>query len=257
MAMSSSSILPLVMHDVSKFFRVDGRIVQALQAVSLRAEAHEFVSLIGPSGCGKSTLLNIIGGLLEPDEGEILLAGAPGVGRLGRIGYMPQRDLLLPWRRLLDNVLLGPEVCGQDVSQARREAHDLLPLFGLQGFEDHYPATLSGGMRQRAALMRTFLCKQEIVLLDEPFGALDALTRRTMRRWLLDVWARFRQTLIFVTHDVEEAVFLSNRVLVFSPRPGRVLLELDVDLPQPRPDHVVSDPHFVACRDRLLEALGV
>ncbi len=255
--MSSSSILPLVVRDVNKSFRVDGQIVQALDNVSIHAEAHEFVSLIGPSGCGKSTLLNIVGGLLEPDQGEILLGGEPGVGRLGRIGYMPQRDLLLPWRKLLDNVLLGPEVCGQDRAQARREAHDLLPLFGLQGFEEHYPATLSGGMRQRAALMRTFLCKQEIVLLDEPFGALDALTRRTMRRWLLDVWNRFRQTLIFVTHDVEEAVFLSNRVYVFSPRPGRVLLELGIDLPQPRPEHVVSEPHFIVYRDQLLEALGV
>jgi len=242
---------------VSKAFRVDGRVVQALQNVTLRAQAHEFVSLIGPSGCGKSTLLNIIGGLLEPDEGEILLDGKPGTGRLGRIGYMPQRDLLLPWRRLMDNVLLGPEVCGQDLVQARREAVDLLPLFGLQGFEDHYPATLSGGMRQRAALMRTFLCKQQVVLLDEPFGALDALTRRTMRRWLLEVWSRFRQTSILVTHDVEEAVFLSNRVYVFSPRPGRVLLELDIRLPHPRPEHIVSDPSFVAHRDQLLEALGV
>jgi len=255
--MSSSSILPLVVRDVSKAFRVDGRIVQALQGISLRAEAHEFVSLIGPSGCGKSTLLNIIGGLLEPDEGEVLLGGAPGARRLGRVGYMPQRDLLLPWRKLLDNVLLGPEVCGQDMDQARREAQELLPLFGLQGFEDHYPATLSGGMRQRAALMRTFLCKQEIVLLDEPFGALDALTRRTMRRWLLDVWDRFRQTLIFVTHDVEEAVFLSNRVVVFSPRPGRVLLELEIELPHPRPEHVVSDVKFIAYRDQLHDALGV
>jgi ABC-type nitrate/sulfonate/bicarbonate transport system ATPase subunit len=257
MTMPSSSTLPLVVRDVCKSFRVDGQIVQALDDVSIHAEAHEFVSLIGPSGCGKSTLLNIVGGLLEPDHGEILLRGVPGAGRLGRIGYMPQRDLLLPWRKLLDNVLLGPEVCGQDMAHARREAHDLLPLFGLQGFEDHYPATLSGGMRQRAALMRTFLCKQEIVLLDEPFGALDALTRRTMRRWLLDVWSRFRQTLIFVTHDVEEAVFLSNRVYVFSPRPGRVLLELDIDLPQPRSEHVVSEPHFIAYRDQLLEALGV
>jgi ABC-type nitrate/sulfonate/bicarbonate transport system ATPase subunit len=257
MVMSSPSILPLVVRDVSKFFRVDGHVVQALQDVSLDAQAHEFISLIGPSGCGKSTLLNIIGGLLEPDQGGILLGGAPGVGRLGRIGYMPQRDLLLPWRKLLDNVLLGPEVCGQNMVLARREAQDLLPLFGLQGFEDHYPTTLSGGMRQRAALMRTFMCKQEILLLDEPFGALDALTRRIMRRWLQDVWSRFRQTLILVTHDVEEAVFLSNRVYVFSPRPGRVLLELDIDLPQPRSEHLVSDPRFIAYRDQLLETLGV
>jgi len=194
---------------------------------------------------------------MQPDSGEILLHGVHERHRLGRIGYMPQRDLLLPWRKLLDNIILGPEVMGRDLDEARREARELLPLFGLEGFEDSYPATLSGGMRQRAALMRTFLCRQEIVLLDEPFGALDALTRRTMRKWLLDVWAQFRQTVIFVTHDVEEAVFLSDRVYVFSPRPGKVIHELEVNLPRPRTERLSSDPHFVAYRDELLSALGI
>lgn len=252
-----SSALHLELRNVSKAFRVDGRLVQALEGVSLQSRMQEFVSLIGPSGCGKSTLLNIICGLMEPDSGEILLHGAREAYRLGRIGYMPQRDLLLPWRKLLDNIILGPEVMGRNLDQARREARELLPLFGLAGFEDSYPATLSGGMRQRAALMRTFLCRQEIVLLDEPFGALDALTRRTMRKWLLDVWAQFRQTVIFVTHDVEEAVFLSDRIYVFSPRPGRVIHELEVNLPRPREEYLSSDPLFVAYRDELLSALGV
>lgn len=251
----SSALIEL--REVSKAFRVDGRLVQALERVSLEACAQEFVSLIGPSGCGKSTLLNIICGLMQPDAGEILLHGVPQANRLGHIGYMPQRDLLLPWRKLLDNILLGPEVMGRDLVQARLEAQELLPLFGLEGFENSYPATLSGGMRQRAALMRTFLCRQEIVLLDEPFGALDALTRRTMRRWLLDVWARFRQTVLFVTHDVEEAVFLSDRVYVFSPRPGRVIRELEVHLPRPREERLSSDPLFLAYRDELLASLGV
>jgi len=221
---------PIELRNISKAFRVNGRVVRALQDVSLQACPHGFVTVIGPSGCGKSTLLNIICGLLAPDEGSILLHGNERTELLGKVGYMPQRDLLLPWRTLLDNILLGPEVMGQDLDKARREARDLLPFFGLEGFEDNYPFTLSGGMRQRAALMRTFLCKQEIILLDEPLGALDALTRRTMRRWLLEVWARFRQTVIFVTHDVEEAVYLSDRIYVLSPRPGRVVHQLEVDL---------------------------
>ena len=243
--------------NISKSFRVNGGIVQALSAVSLHAAPREFVTLIGPSGCGKSTLLNIICGLMEPDAGEVLLRGAADGPRIGRVGYMPQRDLLLPWRKVLDNILLGPAIQGRDLRAARREALDLLPVFGLEGFEDNYPATLSGGMRQRAALMRTFLCQQEIVLLDEPLGALDALTRRTMRRWLLDVWARFQRTVLFVTHDVDEAIYLSDRIVVFSPRPGRVLREVIVDLPRPRDEHLVSDPQFAAYREELLTALGV
>ena len=245
------------LRSISKTFRVDGRVVQALHDVSLYAHAQEFVTLIGPSGCGKSTLLNVICGLMEPDAGEILLHGDSNEKRIGRIGYMPQADLLLPWRKLLDNIILGPEVMHRDLDKARQEARDLLPLFGLEGFEDNYPATLSGGMRQRAALMRTFLCKQESILLDEPFGALDALTRRTMRRWLLEVWARFRQTIIFVTHDVDEAAFLSDRIYVLSPRPGQVVREVRVNLPRPRTEALVSEPSFATYRKELLSALGV
>jgi len=146
-------------------------------------------------------------------------------------------------------------VMGRDMAQARREALELMPLFGLDGFEEHYPATLSGGMRQRAALLRTFLCRQETVLLDEPFGALDALTRRTMRRWLLGVWSRFRQAVILVTHDVDEAIDLSDRVYVFSARPGRIVDEVTIDLPRPRADH--ADALLAPYRERLLAALGL
>lgn len=232
------------------------RIVPVLVDVSLSVARDEFVTLIGPSGSGKSTLLNIICGLMQPDEGEILLHGRVTTDRIGRVGYMPQRDLLLPWRSVLDNVLLGPEVMGRDVDEARREAIELLPLFGLDGFADHYPATLSGGMRQRAALLRTFLCRQEIVLLDEPFGALDALTRRTMRRWLLGVWGRFRQAVILVTHDVDEAIALSDRVYVFSARPGRIVDEVPIDLPRPRDEHDGASA-LAPYRERLLAALGL
>jgi ABC-type nitrate/sulfonate/bicarbonate transport system ATPase subunit len=248
---------PIVLEDVSKAFWFRGRVVRALQDVSLRAGEGEFVTLIGPSGCGKSTLLNIVAGLMEPDQGRILLHGDSGVRRLGRVGYMPQRDLLLPWRTVMENIILGPEIAGRDLDEARVEARDLLPLFGLEGFENSYPHMLSGGMRQRAALMRTFLCKQEIILLDEPLGALDALTRRAMRRWLLDVWNRLKHTLLFVTHDVDEAVYLSDRVYVLSQRPGTVIRQVDVDLARPRQPSLTSESRFIGYRDELLGALGL
>jgi ABC-type nitrate/sulfonate/bicarbonate transport system ATPase subunit len=286
-----TAALPIELRHISKSFRVDGRVIEALHDVSLHAGAEEFVTLIGPSGCGKSTLLNIIAGLMAPDEGEVLLHGNGSSIRLGQTGYMPQRDLLLPWRTILDNVVLGPEVAlrsqslwasngrhRRQLEEAKREARALLPLFGLEGFENSYPAALSGGMRQRAALMRTFLCKRDSVLLDEPFGALDALTRRTMRRWLLDVWGRFRQSVLFVTHDVDEGIYLSDRIYVLSSRPGRVVLKLNVDLPRPRDgfpsdcamdalsadqkamrpsSEILSDPRFVRLRQEILSALGV
>lgn len=240
---------------ISKAFQVDGRIVQALDRVSLEAGQREFVTLIGPSGCGKSTLLNLIAGLLDPDEGEIALRGDVAARRLGQVGYMPQRDGLLPWRRLLGNLILGPEVMKRDLATAREQALALLPLFGLEGFERSYPHELSGGMRQRAALLRTLLCEQEVVLLDEPLGALDALTRRTMRDWLLQIWERFERTMLFVTHDVDEAVLLSDRIYIMTPRPGRIARELVVDLPRPRNEAMIIEPAFVACREEILEAL--
>jgi ABC-type nitrate/sulfonate/bicarbonate transport system ATPase subunit len=244
--------------NVSKSFRVDGStIVQALQDISIQASESEFVTLIGPSGCGKSTLLNLICGLMEQDTGTISLRGDVNATRLGQVGYMLQRDLLLPWRTLLDNLLLGPEVMHKNLTEARKEALELLPLFGLDGFVDAYPNTLSGGMRQRAALLRTMLCKQELILLDEPFGALDALTRRIMRTWLLQVWERFRQTVLFVTHDVEESIYLADRVYVFSQRPGQIILEITVDLPRPRTPDMLTDPRFTSHRHDLLAALGV
>ena len=249
----------LAARNLSKAFRVDGRITRALEDISLEARAGEFVSIIGPSGSGKSTLLNILCGLLRADAGEILFHGQPATDRelLGRIGYMPQKDLLLPWRSVLENVLLGPELQGRDLAASRRAAQEALAHFDLAGFADDYPATLSGGMRQRVALLRTFLCEQEVILLDEPLGALDALTRLTLRRWLLDVWAEFRRTVILVTHDVEEAVYLSDRVYVLSPRPARVVQEMAIDLPRPRGRETTQDPGFGAYREALLEALGL
>lgn len=229
----------LEVRGVSKTFHDDGHHVRALDDVSFAAMPGEFITIIGPSGSGKSTLFNLITGLAEPDSGTIVMeacAGARRGGRRrgGRVGYMPQRDLLLPWRTVLNNVILGPELDGRSRREARQRARELMPLFGLEGFENAFPDTLSGGMRQRAALLRTFLTDRDVLLLDEPFGALDALTRRELQRWLLDVWEQFRKTILFITHDVEEAVFLADRVLVFSARPGRIVKQLPVTLPRPR-----------------------
>jgi ABC-type nitrate/sulfonate/bicarbonate transport system ATPase subunit len=246
----------LTLHHLTKTYREEGQIVPALSDITISATPGEFVSLIGPSGCGKSTLFNLIVGLEQPDTGEIRLDGQAIAQRAGRFGYMPQRDLLLPWRSILTNVVLGPELAGENLDAARQEAIDLLPLFGLDGFERAYPATLSGGMRQRAALLRTFLCHRDIMLLDEPFGALDALTRQELQSWLLGIWQRFHKTILFITHDVEEALFLSDRVVVLSPRPGRVVLDWPVKLPRPRTKETLITPEFSAGKAELLAALS-
>ncbi len=237
----------VLMEGVSKSFMVGGKPLPVLDGVSVRLGAGEFVSLIGPSGCGKSTLFNIICGLERPDGGRVSLADA--------VSYMPQKDLLLPWRTVLDNVILAREVAGDDRAEARREARELMPLFGLAGFEKSYPAGLSGGMRQRAALMRTMLARRDILLLDEPFGALDAITRTKMQRWLLEVWDRFKQAVFFITHDIEEALFLSDRVYVLTPRPAGVALHLEVGLPRPRRYECVTDADFLALKKQIMQAL--
>ena len=255
MSSSRSAVSEIELREVRKAFRVDGRMMTALGGLCLRAREGEFVVLIGPSGCGKSTLLNIICGLMEPDSGDVLLDGRPVRDRTGLVGYMLQKDLLLPWRKVLDNVILGPEISGMDSRAARQEAQSLLPLFGLEGFEESYPTTLSGGMRQRAALLRTFLCHRKAMLLDEPFGALDALTRRQLQQWLLEVWNRFQQTIIFVTHDVDEAIYLADRVYVMTPRPGVIKLELDIPLARPRRPEMITSSEFGASKGQLLGAL--
>ena len=229
--------------------------VRALEGVDIETRAGEFVSIVGPSGCGKSTLFNILAGLIQPTAGRILLDGEPAGRLLGTVGYMPQKDLLMPWRSVLDNTTLGLEIGGMPRRRARRRALEDFPRFGLIGFERDWPANLSGGMRQRAALLRTFLAGRDVMLLDEPFGALDALTRQTMQSWLLEIWQSDRKTIVFVTHDVEEAVFLSDRVYVLSGRPGRVVLHLDVELPRPRRPAISTAPEFIELKRRLLEPL--
>ena len=240
---------------LDKSFNVDGYRQLVLDDIQLTVGEGEFVSIIGPSGCGKSTLLNIVAGLDSPDSGTVTVGGDQGVSALGRVGYMQQKDLLLPWRTVLDNAILGLELHGVPRRQARTRALELTEFFGLKGFENQYPYALSGGMKQRAAFLRTMLMDQEIVLLDEPFGALDALTRVQMQEWLLKLWDSLRKTIVLITHDMDEAILLSDRVYVLTQRPGRVTLVLDVDLPRPRSYEQVTEPQFARLKSRLLEPL--
>lgn len=229
--------------------------VDALGEIDLSVARGEFVSIVGPSGCGKSTLLNIVAGLEAPNGGRILFDGQPVERRLGRTAYMHQKDLLLPWRTVRQNVTLGLEVAGVSKAEAAERAAALFEPFGLSGFEENFPTTLSGGMRQRAAFLRTVLTEQPLMLLDEPFGALDALTRASMQEWLLGLWEGLGRTIVFITHDVEEAVLLSDRVCVMSARPGRIVLERSIDLPRPRRYEMVTEPGFVTLKSELLAAL--
>ena len=239
---------------VHKSYVIDGRRQEVLAGIDLTVNEGEFVSIIGPSGCGKSTLLNIIAGLDQPDSGVVGLSETIG-GRLGRTGYMQQKDLLLPWRSVLDNTILGLELRGVPRRQAREQALEFTETFGLKGFEHLYPFALSGGMRQRAAFLRTMLLDQDVVLLDEPFGALDALTRVQMQEWLLQLWESLNKTILLITHDIDEALLLSDRVYLLTARPGRVTLVLEVALPRPRHYDMVTSPEFSALKARLMEPL--
>jgi ABC-type nitrate/sulfonate/bicarbonate transport system ATPase subunit len=227
-----------------------------LQDVSLLVRAGEFAAIVGPSGCGKSTLLNVIAGLQRPDAGEVLIDGDSRAPRLGRVAYMHQRDLLLPWRTVIGNARLGLEIAGVPARQANASAETLMGRFGLAGLAGAYPGTLSGGMRQRVALLRAALPDRSVLLLDEPFGALDAITRADLQKWLEGVLARTDKAIVLVTHDVEEALILADRVLVMAGPPGHIVAEVAVDLARPRPDGIVTTGPFVALKRRLLAALS-
>jgi ABC-type nitrate/sulfonate/bicarbonate transport system ATPase subunit len=250
-------IAKLRLDQVSMTFKTPAGAFQALAPVTLSIAQGRFVSLIGPSGCGKSTIFNITAGLLQPSGGRVFIDGAEATGTIGRVGYMLQKDLLLPWRKVLDNVILGMEIQGLPLRQARERALPLLRRYGLAGFEYLYPNALSGGMRQRAALLRTLLFDTDVILLDEPFGALDAQTKLQMQEWLLALWADFNKTVVFVTHDVEEAIYLSDEVHVMASRPGRVIETIAVPIPRPRQHHVTLLPEFIAIKERCLELLAL
>jgi len=231
--------------------------LQVLDRVSFDVAPGEFVSLVGPSGAGKSTLFNIIAGLDSPSSGRVLFNGSDARGRRDQTAYMPQKDLLFPWRTIEENAALGLEVQGMRRADARARVREWFPRFGLEGFEKALPFELSGGMRQRAALLRTVVQERSTLLLDEPFGALDSLTRQEMQQWLQEMWAGNEWTALLITHDVREAVMLSDRVVVLGPRPASVREIVEVDLPRPRGVDQLASPAFGELERRILELLHV
>lgn len=244
----------LEVKNLTQTFDQKNTALRVLDGLNLSVDDGQFVALLGPSGCGKSTLFNIISGLLAPDTGEIYLDGERIHGNTGDFAYMQQKDLLLPWRTVLRNVLIGPEIHNEPLDTATVEAHQRLVQLGLGGFENSYPMQLSGGMRQRVALVRTLLFRKEILLLDEPFGALDAMTRTVMQSILLDIWAEDKQTVLLITHDVEEALLLADKIYVLTARPAMQKAEVAVPLSRPRN---ITDVSLIRLKKELLALLQV
>lgn len=236
----------LAIRDLSYSFEAGKPI---FQQVAIDIQPGEFVSVIGPSGSGKSTLFKLITGLLEPDQGEILIDGQKMETRLGLVGYMPQKDLLLPWKTVVDNVLLPLEVKKENKQQNMSEIRKWLSRFGLAEFEKAYPHELSGGMRQRVAFLRTIMTGRELLLLDEPFGALDSMTKRNMQSWLLGLWEELQKTVLFITHDLEEALLLSDRIYLLE-RTG-TFQEMKVHLSRPRNPELIYQSEFIEMRKEL------
>jgi NitT/TauT family transport system ATP-binding protein len=239
--------MKLAVRALSKWFGE----LEALRALDIKVERGEFVSVVGPSGCGKTTFLRIVAGLEPASAGEVLLDGRIVTKPGGDRGFVFQTDSLLPWRTVLANALIGPEVAGHSGAVERRRTLDLLKLVGLEGFENYYPRQLSGGMRQRVNLARALAVDPEILLMDEPFSSLDAQTREIMQTELMNIWEQGRKTVLFVTHQIDEAVFLSDRVLVFARRPGRLQESIEIALPRPRPLAIKRTPEFVGYVDRI------
>ncbi|WP_230632568.1 ABC transporter ATP-binding protein [Paenibacillus athensensis] len=229
--------------------------VNVLGGVTLHVDEGEFVSLIGPSGSGKSTLFHLIGGLYEPDAGEVRLDGQRINGRRGLVGYMPQQPALLPWRSVEANALLAREVAGPVTVKDKALAREWLAKAGLGGFEREYPHALSGGMQQRVSFVRAMLGPHRLLCLDEPFGALDALTRTQMQSWLLDLWETSKRAVLLVTHSIDEALYMSDRIYVLSDKPAKVLREIVVPFARPRREDVLSDPAFGRLRSELYALL--
>ena len=229
--------------------------LEALAEASFAVMPNEFICIIGPSGCGKSTLLRILGGLVQPTGGRVLLEGKPLTKPQRRIGFVFQHATLMPWRSALRNVMLPLEIQGIPREEAKRRALELLELVGLADFAESLPRDLSGGMRQRVALARALVYDPDVLLLDEPFGALDALTRERMNWELLRIWQKRRKTVVMITHDIQEAIFLSDRVLTMSPRPGRIEKEVLIDIPRPRSLDALYTPRFLELTRLLRSSL--
>ncbi len=247
----------LALRDIRKSFPSRDGPVPVLNGLNLEIRDQDFLGIIGPSGCGKTTIFNIIAGLLEPDSGSLVFDGETVASLRGRVGYMMQKDLLLPWRTVLQNAMLGLEIRGQKGSEARDLAREYLNTFGLGGFENSYPWQLSGGMRQRAALIRTLIVNPDILLLDEPFSALDYQTRLYLEGVLLEAVETFKKTVVLVTHDIDEVVALSKRVVVLSGRPTSVKAVHDIELAERSPTAARSDPHFADYFHTLCSELDI
>jgi len=235
----------IVCRELAKIYETrDGHNVLALASINLTIKDGEFLTVVGPSGCGKSTLLKVLGGLTEITRGEALLNGSPIVGPRRDIGVVFQSPTLLPWRTVLDNVMLPIHVLGLDRTEGEERARGLIEMVGLTGFEMKYPNELSGGMQQRVAISRALVHQPALLLMDEPFGALDALTREAMNTELQRIWMETRRTIFLITHSITEAVFLGDRVAVMTPRPGKLAEHIDVDLPRPRSLDIMTSPRF-------------
>ncbi|MBR2569053.1 MAG: ABC transporter ATP-binding protein [Paenibacillus sp.] len=253
----SQAAVALRLLDVSKSFSNSqgGSKVHVLDQITIDVKQGEFVSIIGPSGSGKSTLFHLIGGLLRPDQGSIFIHDQLVTGETGHVSYMPQQPALFPWRTIQDNVILARELTGRSKKELRGEAASWLEKAGLQGYEKAYPHMLSGGMQQRAAFVRAMMSPHELMLLDEPFSALDALTRSEMQRWLLAQWEEHRRSVLFVTHSIEEALLLSDSIYVLSHRPASVLKRIEVPFPRPRRDTLTRSADFVELKAQLSSLL--
>jgi len=229
--------------------------LHTLEDVTLSLEKNQFVSILGPSGCGKSTLFDVISGLELPDRGNIIIDGKNYNGKTGRVSYMHQKDLLFPWNSIIGNVILSLLIKGWNKKKAQTEAKKYFADFGLKGFEKSYPSQLSGGMRQRAALLRTYLFANDIMLLDEPFGSLDAITRRKMQLWLLEVWERIEASILFITHDIDEAIFLSDKIYLLSRRPAVVREIFNIKITRPRDNRTFTSIEFNKIKGKVISLL--
>jgi ABC-type nitrate/sulfonate/bicarbonate transport system ATPase subunit len=245
----------LELKGISQTFTNKNKTVPVLSDVSLHVGEGEFVSIIGPSGSGKSTLFHIIGGLIRPTSGEVWLDGKEVTGSKGLISYMPQQASLFPWRSIEANVVLAQEVNGTSRSESMEQAREWLARVGLAGYEKQYPHVLSGGMQQRVSFLRALLSPKEFMCLDEPFGSLDALTRQDMQAWLLQIWEQNKRSVLFVTHSIEEALYLSDRIYVLSNKPTKVLKEIQIPFSRPRQEAIMKEPLFQQLRLDIYELM--
>ncbi|MBG9799001.1 nitrate ABC transporter ATP-binding protein [Brevibacillus laterosporus] len=245
----------LVVKQVSHSFTDSGCTIEVLQQISLEVKKGEFVSLIGPSGSGKSTLFHIIGGLLSPIHGSITIEGKQVTGETGHISYMPQSSSLLPWRTIEENVGLALEIEGVSRKETLKLAREWLPKVGLDGYEKAYPHMLSGGMQQRVAFLRALLSRQELICLDEPFGALDALSRTDMQNWLLSIWEKHKRSVLLITHSIDEAIFLSDKIYVLTAKPAQVAATISVPFERPRREKMLLSPEFLLVKKEILTLL--